>query len=120
MRFEVERNLDLSAAHFQLLQEAKQALSSTGPNEALLGQSGAISGRAKELDQQGGTLQIGVLFDAIRDFQLRVARAVWNRIRQYWDSEMWIRVTDDERGLRFVPINRPLTKGDVAAKALRG
>jgi hypothetical protein len=120
LEFKVERNLDLSVAHFQMLQQAEVALSTTGPNAALLGQSGAISGRAKELDQQGGALQIGVLFDSIRDWQLRVARAVWNRIRQYWDGEMWIRVTDDERGLRFVPINRPLTQGDLAAKQLRG
>jgi hypothetical protein len=120
MLFEVERNLDLSAAHFQLLQQAEQALSVTGPNAALLGQSGAISGRAKQLDQQGGALQIGVLFDAIRDWQLRVAKAVWNRIRQYWDEEMMIRVTDSEAGLKFVSLNQPMTKGDLVAKQMKG
>jgi hypothetical protein len=120
LKFEIQRNLDLSAAHFQMLQQAEASLAATGPNAALVGNSGALSGRAKELDQQGGAVQIGVLFDAIRDWQLRVARAVWNRIRQYWDGEMWIRVTDDERGLRFVPINRPLTQGDLLAKQLKG
>lgn len=120
LEFEVERNLDMSSAHFQLLQEAKQALSSTGPNEALLGQSGSISGRAKELDQQGGALQIGVLFDAIRDWQLRVAHAVWNRIRQYWDQEMWIRVTDDEKGFKFIAINQPVLYGEMEAEKLKG
>lgn len=120
MLFEVERHLDLSAGHFQLLQQAEQALSITGPNAALLGQSGAISGRAKQLDQQGGALQIGVLFDAIRDWQLRVAKATWNRIRQYWDEEMMIRVTDSEAGLKFVSLNKPLTNGDVQAKKLKG
>lgn len=120
LKFEVQRNLDLSDAHFQMLQQAEASLAATGPNAALAGQSGAISGRAKELDQQGGAVQIGVLFDSIRDWQLRVARAVWHRIRQYWDGEMWIRVTDDERGLRFVPINRRLTQADLAAKQLRG
>jgi hypothetical protein len=116
MRFDVERHLDMSAAHFELLQQAEQALSVTGPNAALLGQSGAISGRAKQLDQQGGALQIGVLFDAIRDFQLRVAKAVWNRIRQYWDEEMMIRVTDSEAGLKFVSLNKPMTQGELAVK----
>jgi hypothetical protein len=118
--FEVERNIELAMAQFQLLQQAEQALSVTGPNAALLGQSGAISGRAKQLDQQGGALQIGVLFDNIRDFQLRVAKAVWHRIRQYWDSEMMIRVTDSEAGLKFVALNRPLTQGDIIAKKLKG
>ena len=120
MKFEVEQNLDMSAAHLQLLIQAENALSSTGPNAALLGQSGAISGRAKQLDQQGGSLQIGVLFDAIRDFQLRVARAVWSRIRQYWDSEMTIRVTDNENGFDFVSLNQPITQGDLVAQQMKG
>lgn len=119
MHFEVDRNLDLSQAHFMMLQQAEAALSATGPNAALLGQSGAISGRAKELDQQGGVLQIGVLFDAIRFWQLRVARAVWSRVRQYWDQEMYIRVTDDESGLRFVAINQPVLQGDLMAEELK-
>ena len=120
MQFEVERNLDLSTGHFQLLQQAEMALSATGPNAALLGQSGSISGRAKELDQQGGSLQIGVLFDSIRDWQLRVAKAVWHRIRQYWDDEMMIRVTDSELGLKFVKLNERTTKGELAARQLKG
>lgn len=120
LEFEVVRNLELSASHFQLLQQAEASLSVTGPNAALLGQSGAISGRAKELDQQGGAVQIGVLFDAIRDWQLRVARAVWNRIRQYWDQEMWIRVTDTDQGVKFVAINQPVLQGDLAAEQLKG
>lgn len=119
-KFEVDRHLDLSAAHFQLMQQADAALSATGPNQALQGNSGSISGRAKELDQQGGALQIGVLFDAIRDWQLRVAHAVWHRIRQYWDQEMWIRVTDDEKGFRFIAINQPVKYGELEAEKLKG
>jgi hypothetical protein len=119
MELEIQRNLDLSAAHFQLLQQAEASLAVTGPNSALLGQSGAISGRAKELDQQGGAVQISVLFDAIRDWQLRVARAVWNRIRQYWDGEMWIRVTDTEQGIKFVAINQPILQGDLAVEQMK-
>lgn len=120
LEWEIEKNLDLSAAHFQLLMQAEASLSATGPNQALQGNSGSISGRAKELDQQGGALQIGVLFDSIRDWQLRVARAVWNRIRQYWDEEMWIRVTDDEYGIKFVPINKRMTYGELKAEQLKG
>lgn len=119
MEFEVQENFELSAAHFQLLQQAENALSITGPNAALLGQSGSISGRAKELDQQGGAVQVSVLFDNIRDWQLRVARAVWARIRQYWDEEMFIRVTDDENGLKFVAINQRVTQGDQAAEQFK-
>jgi hypothetical protein len=117
---EIDKNLDLSAGHFQLLQQAEQALSLTGPNAALQGNTGSISGRAKEVDQQGGAIQIGVLFDSIRFWQKRIAQAVWHRIRQYWDEETWIRVTDDEYGLKFVALNEPMTLGHVEAKKLKG
>jgi hypothetical protein len=120
LEWEIEKNLDLSEGHFKLLVQAEAALSVTGPNQALQGNTGSLSGRAKELDQQGGAIQIGVLFDSIRDWQLRVARAVWNRIRQYWDEEMWIRVTDDEYGVKFVPINKRQTYGELAAEKLKG
>lgn len=116
---EVIQNLDLSAGHFQLLQQAENALSMTGPNAALLGQSGAVSGRAKQIDQQGGAVQLGVHFDAIRYWQKRIAQAVWSRIRQYWDGEIWIRVTDDDRGQRFVALNQPVLAGDARAEELK-
>lgn len=120
MEFTVEQNLDLSAGHFQLLQQAEMALSLTGPNAALQGNTGQVSGRAKEVDQQGGAIQLGVLFDGIRYWQKRVAKSVWYRIKQYWDEETWIRVTDDEYGLKFVALNEPMTLGHVEAKKLRG
>jgi hypothetical protein len=117
--FQIDSNLDLSQGHFQLLIQAEQALSVTGPNAALQGQTGQISGRAKQIDQQGGVVQLGVMFDAIRFWQRRVAQAVWCRIRQYWDEEMWIRVTDDEHGMKFVVLNEKLTLAHIEAKKLK-
>jgi hypothetical protein len=35
-----------------------------------------------------------------------VYRATWNRVRQYWTEERWIRVTDDERNLKWVALNQ--------------
>ena len=112
MRFEVEASTDIGMSQFQLLQDAILALQSTGPNAALQGDSGNISGRAKQLDQEGGAIQIGALFDQIRHFQKRIARATWNRVQQFWDEETWIRVTDDEQKLKFVGLNVPVTRGE--------
>src|SRR5690606_38778207 len=33
-------------------------------------------------------------------------------IRQYWTEERWIRVTDDERNLKWVALNKPVTRFD--------
>jgi hypothetical protein len=41
-----------------------------------------------------------------------VYRKVWARIRQFWTAEKWVRVTDDDRNVRFVGLNQPLTLGE--------
>jgi hypothetical protein len=118
MRFEVENNADIGMAQFQLLQDALVALGTTGPNQALQGTSGNISGKAKQLDQAGGAVQIGALFDQIRHLQKRIARASWNRIKQFWTAETWIRVTDDEQKLKFVGLNVPVSAGEQQVEQL--
>jgi len=104
MKLEVRENTDLAEGQFKLLQQSIAAMGDTGPNEALLGQSGEISGRAKQLDQAGGMVQLGVGPDSLRYWQTRVMKATWSRIKQFWTGEMWVRVTDDENS-RFMALN---------------
>lgn len=113
MRFEINNTQDLSAGQVQLLQEAKQMFQTMGPNAALMGkQGGDPSGRAIALSQQGGAMEIGAVLDIHRAWRRRVYRAVWNRIKQYWTAEKWVRVTDDEDKLRWVGLNRPVRFAD--------
>jgi hypothetical protein len=116
---EVITNLDMAQGQFQLMQYTDQQLNATGPNEALQGNTGSISGRAKQLDQQAGALMTAPLANAIRSWKMRMYRHAWNRVRQYWTSEMWIRVTDDEDNVRFVGLNQKTTFGELAAKKLK-
>ncbi len=104
MKLEIRENADLAEGQFKLLQEAQMALSATGPNEALLGTSGDISGRAKQLDQQGGIITLGVQGDNIRYWQKRVMIAAYNRMKQFWSSEQYIRITEGEN-TKFMPVN---------------
>ena len=116
----VEDNLDLAQGQFNLLQYTDAQLSQTGPNAALSGQSpGSASGRAKELDQASGALPLQPVFDAIDAIEIRIYRKMWLCIRQFWTDEKWIRVTDDERKLKFVSLNQPETYGDRAAEQLK-
>jgi len=48
----------------------------------------------------------------LRRFDVRVYRAIWNAIRQFWNEERWVRVTDNEKNVRFVGFNRPMTVAD--------
>lgn len=104
MKLEIRENADLAEGQFKLLQEAQMSLSATGPNEALLGQSGDISGRAKQLDQQGGIISLGIQGDNIRFWQKRVMIAAYNRMKQFWSSEQYIRITEGEN-TKFMPVN---------------
>jgi hypothetical protein len=109
---------DMASGHFSLLAEAKQAIQAVGPNATMQGKAGeGQSGRAIMALQQGGMTEVAPLMDALRDFNLRVYRAVWNRIRQFWTAERWVRVTDDEANVRFVGLNT--TKGKLAALKIR-
>lgn len=97
---------DLATGHVQLLQEAKNEIDLMGPNASMLGETGSTaSGRAIMASQQGGMIEMGDLTGNLEDFDRRVFRAIWNRIRQYWTAPKWVRITDDERNVRFVGIN---------------
>lgn len=113
MEFEILKTGDMAAAQFNLLTEAKNEIDAVGANAAVQGkESGNMSGVALRQRQQAGQTEIGPMFDVLRYWQLRIFRKVWNRIRQYWKSEMWIRVTDDETKLRWVGLNKPITRGE--------
>lgn len=111
-RFDIQQNVTLAASEMQLLQEAKNEIDASGVNPALEGDLKAPSGRAVEALQQAGLAELGKFFDALREWNWRVYRAIWNRIRQYWTDERWIRVTDDDDNLQWVGLNRPVTIAD--------
>jgi hypothetical protein len=110
--FEVQQTGDLALGQFQLLQEAKQSLQNMGATEALMGAADGESGRAVLAKQQGAMQGITPLVDKLKRFTRRVFEAIWQRIRQLWTAPKWIRVTDDERNVRFVGLNQPVTVQD--------
>lgn len=113
MTLEVLPTNDMAAAQFQLLQEAKTEIDAVGVNAALAGtEERVMSGRALMARSEQGLNELGPVFDGFAQWQLDVYRAIWNRIRQFWTGEKWFRVTDNERNLKFVGLNLPLTLGD--------
>lgn len=108
---------DMSMGHFTLLDEAKQAIRGAGPNAHMQGKEGDNqSGRAILAMQQGGMTEMAPLLDSLRDFNMRVFRAIWNRVRQFWQDERWVRITDDEKAAQFFAVNT--TKGAQALQKL--
>ena len=106
--FQIVPQTDQIAGQFQLLQESKGEIDMLGPNPSLLGQQeGQQSGRAIIAQQQAGMAELAPFYDNLRDWTLRVYRAMWNRIRQFWTEPRWIRVTDEQEKLQFIGINQP-------------
>jgi len=104
---------DMAAGQFTLLQEAKAELDQTSVNASLTGSDErALSGRAILAQQSGGQMEITPLMDGKREWENRVYRQFWNRIKQFWTEERWIRVTDDEKNIKFVGLNRTVTVGE--------
>ncbi len=107
--FQIENNTDMSAGQAALLQDAMAYMDRVGPNAAMLGDAEGQSGRAIQAQQQGGMMEMGDLLDTLRRFDVRVYRAIWNRVRQFWTEERWVRVTDNEENVKFVGFNKPMT-----------
>jgi hypothetical protein len=95
----VQGNLDMLA-------EAKAEIDTYGPNPGLIGtEVDASSGRAIQLLQSAGIAELGTFMLAFKHWKLRVYRAVWSAVQQFWTAERWIRVNDDEQMAQFVQVN---------------
>ena len=115
--FEVLPTGDMARGQMELLAQATQEMDGAGANSSLQGKGpDAASGRAILANQQGGQIELEALMDELAFWELRVYRQIWNRIRQYWTAETWVRVTDDERNLRFVGLNHPMTNAEYAER----
>lgn len=118
---EVLNTNDMAAQNLNLLQEAKAEIDLLGANAALSGKNeNDMSGRAILAQQQGGMVEVALHFDRLRFLTLNTYRAMWARIRQTWDGERWVRVTDDERNLKFTGINQPVTAAQKMQEEIEG
>ena len=104
--FDDTRSLGDAKGNMEMLADAKGEIDQYGPNPGLVGSPiDPSSGRAIELLQAAGIAELGPFFIAYRTWKLRVYRAVWNAVQQFWTSERWIRVTDDQDVSQWVQTN---------------
>lgn len=117
MEFELLSTNDMSAGQFSLMQQASEELEAMGPNASLLGKEDKeLSGRAIRAQQQGGMIEISGLTSGQRSWRKRCYRVMWAMVRQFWTEQRWVRVTDDDRGFRFVGLNQPVTAQEYLAR----
>ena len=105
--FEIQDNVGLEQGQFQLMQEAGRDLAARNVQTSMVG-GNSQSGRAKQSQQQAASVEMTDLFDNLRDFDIRVFRAIWSRIKQVWKEPRWLQVTDDPQSQEYIGLNVPL------------
>ena len=109
--YEPATTADMAMGQINLLQESKSEIERMGPNPAVLGQgAGSASGRAQLVQQQAGLTELTPAIGGIEDLELRVYRAMWCRIRQFWQQPKYVRVTDDVGAAKFLMVNEPIVQ----------
>ena len=118
---EVLETNDMAVGNLNLMMDAREHIHRTGANSALAGKdTESQSGRAIIAQQQGGMTEAADFLDCIRRLSMAVYRSVWCRVRQHWKEERWIRVTDNDKNVKFVGLNRQMTLGDAIKEAADG
>lgn len=108
---------DMAAGQIQLMQQALAEMNATGANAAMQGKdTQAQSGVALQTKIQAGSVELEPLADGLRMWTNEIFEAMWMRVRQFWTEEKWIRVTDDDRNVKFVGLNKKVTVGDQVAR----
>lgn len=104
--FEVLNTGDMAKAQYEFYQDSKNELDAVSFNAQLSGErQGAVSGVAINKLQQAGATETNDLFVTLTNLDKRIYRQIWARIKQSWDEEKWIRVTDDQKSLKWVGFN---------------
>jgi hypothetical protein len=104
--FDDQRQLADMQGQLRFLEDCKTEIENFGPNPALIGQADqARSGRAIALLQQAGIAELGPYVVELKDWKLRLYRAVFANVRKHWTTERWIRVVDPEDDAQLVQIN---------------
>lgn len=100
---------DMAMGQAQLLAQAKADMERMAPNPAILGRDGNDqSGRALLARQQAGLVELATLYAGMDDWELRIYRQCWARVKQFWRAPQYVRVTDDQGAPRFVQVNEPV------------
>lgn len=109
LEFSVDPGQDLAQGQLTLLQEAKAEIDAIAKRTEV---GAAASGRSRLLAGSNDMLEVGPVLNVHRKWKLEIYRQIWMRVKQFWDAERWIRVTDNEDNLKFVGLNQPKTFGE--------
>lgn len=118
--YEISSTADQFSGHAALLQEFKSEIDLMGPNASMQGKGPqSQSGRALIAQTEGGMREFTPVADRFNSMKERTYRYIWFLIKQYWTEPKWIRVTDDESTPKFVGLNQPVSRMEMAVRKMQ-
>jgi len=101
---------DMAQNQMTFFQQSQTDIDRMLPTPAVLGRvtSSNESGRARQILQQAGYLELSRQLGRFEAFELNVFRKLWLAARQCLDQPTWIRIVDDPRAPEFLQINEPV------------
>lgn len=108
--YQVVNTSEMGQGNLAIMQEVSSELNRLAPTPAILGRADGAnqSGRSRLVLQQAGMTEIARPLGRLEDWENRVYRQAWLRIRQFWTDQKFIRVTNDEGAPEFLQINEPI------------
>ena len=105
--FQILDTTNMTQGQFSMYQDSKAELDAVSFNAQLSGerQGGNLSGVAINKLQSAGTLETNSLFTGLAVWEKKIFRQAWSRVKQFWNEQKWIRITDDQDNLRWVGLN---------------
>lgn len=121
MRFELAQTGDMAQGQLALYQEAVQKMTSATQALTMADEVEGMSGKAIRSVMTARSTAFTPYMTCLKNWRIRVYRQMWLRVRQFWDAEKWVRITDDENNLKWVGLNVPVTYGEaLQEKAQQG
>lgn len=120
-RIQITSNDSLVAAQLGMAQLAEQSLEQSGPHAAAVaGDQRLQSGRLYVARQAAAAMELKPVFDHLHKWELGCYERYWWMARRTWTGEKWLRVRDDDSqiGVRYVAINRRMTRGQRVAELI--
>lgn len=101
---------DMVQGQVLMLNQALESMNATGANAAVQGKDERQqSGVALQTRIQAGATELEPQIDGLREMTHQIMERIWMCVRQFWTAEKWVRVTDDDRNMKWVGLNKQIT-----------
>lgn len=108
--YQIVPTTDLFQGKLLMIESARQAIVRQAPTPAVLAEASAAnqSGRSRLVLQQAGMTEIARALGRLEEWENRVYRQAWLRVKQFMTDPWFIRITGDDGKPGFETVNQPV------------